>query len=263
MTLLDKATVARNFSAAAPAYDGWAAAQDRIAEGLVRLLPADLAPACIVELGCGTGLLTARLLRRFPGAALLGVDLAAGMVEACRSRFAAEPRARFSLADAEDLRVCPGRVDLVALSCAAQWFSDPAGTLRRWALALAPRGAIAAALLVRGSYAELDAAHRAAFGGPFEGLSLPCEEAARALLAGSGLEVLHAKPEVVAVSYGSAREALASFRGIGAVLDCQPGRAALGAGRVRRLLAAYAALFASGDVQVTHRVLHLVARRAA
>jgi malonyl-CoA O-methyltransferase len=257
---LDKALVSRSFSAAAGAYDGAAAAQDEIAEGLVRALPAGLAPRSIVELGCGTGLLTARLLRRFPAATLLGLDLAEGMIEVCRLRLGAEPRARLLVADAEDPRACAGPVDLVATSCVAQWFADPEGTLRRWGAALAPGGLVAAALLVRGSYPELDAAHRAAFGAPFGGLAFPAEDEVLALVRRAGLLALRAEPAVAGVAYGSARDALASFRGLGAVLRGQPGRGALGAGRTRRLLAAYEAL---GAPRVTHRVLHVVARRAA
>lgn len=258
---LDKAAVSRNFSAAALAYDGAAAAQDEIAEGLVRRLPGRFAPATVVELGCGTGLLSGRLLRRFPAASLLGIDLAPGMIEACRRRFAGEPRARFAVADAEDPGACAGPVDLVAASCAAQWFADAEGTFRRWGRALAPGGFVAAALLVRGSYPELQAAHRAALGAPFPGLVLPGAEEALDLLERAGLAPVLADPDAVAVRYRSAREALASFRDLGAVLRGQPDRAALGAGAARRLLGAYEAHCGPGGARVTHRVLHVLARR--
>ena len=258
---LDKAAISRNFSAAAAAYDGWATAQDEIAAGLVRRLPEGLSPAAVVELGCGTGLLSGRLLARFPVARLLGLDLAAGMVDACRRRFAGDPRARFAVADAEDPRACAGPVDLVATSCAAQWFSEPARTFRRWARALAPEGVLAASLLVRGSYPELDEAHRAALGTPFPGLALPSEDEAVALFGCAGLALVAAEAAVVAVPYRSARQALGSFRGLGAILRGQPDRDALGAGRARKLLAAYEALAAAGGARVTHRVVHAIARR--
>jgi malonyl-CoA O-methyltransferase len=258
---LDKAAVSRNFSSAAGGYDEAAAAQDEIAERLVRALPLDLSPTHLVELGCGTGLLAARLLRRFPAASLRGLDLAGGMIEACQRRFAAEPRARFEVADAEDPRACAGPVDLVAASCSAQWFVDPEGTLRRWGRALAPGGLVAAALLVRGSYAELDAAHRAAHGAPFAGLAFPAEEEVPALLRRAGLSPRSIEADSVAVGYRSARDALASFRGIGAVLRGQPGRG-LGAGGARRLLAAYERLSGPGGARVTHRVVWAVSERA-
>ena len=262
MAAPDKGAISRNFTAAALAYDAAATAQDRIAEGLVQRLPAGLAPARIVDLGCGTGRLGERLLRRYPGATLLGLDLAEGMVDACRRRFAQDPRARFVVADAEDPAACAGPADLVTTSCAAQWFADPEGTFRRWGRALAPGGVLAAALLVRGSYRELDAAHLAAFGTPFPGLPFPAEDEVAALLGRAGLAVLRAEASLVEVPYPSARDALGSFRGIGAVLRGQPGRAALGAGAARRLLAAYEALCGPGGARVSHRVLHAVARVA-
>jgi malonyl-CoA O-methyltransferase len=184
------------------------------------------------------------------------------MVDACRRRFADERRARFAVADAEDPRACAAPADLVATSCTAQWFADPAGTFRRWAAALAPGGHLAASLLVRGSYPELDAAHRASSGGPFFGLALPSEDAAAAFLAAAGLALVAAEAEVVAVPYRTAREALGSFRGLGAVVSGQPGRASLGAGRTRRLLAAYEAVCGPAGPRVTHRVLHAVGRRS-
>jgi malonyl-CoA O-methyltransferase len=257
---IDKAAVSRNFSAAAPAYDAWAGAQDRIAEDLVARLPPGLAPARVVELGCGTGLLTTRLLRRFPAATVLGLDLAEGMVEACRRRFHGEPRARFEVADAEDPRAARP-ADLVALSCTAQWFADPETTLRGWAGALRPGGSVAAALLVHGSYAELSAAYREAFGVPFPGLALPSVDEALALLGRARLVRVRAEGVEVVARHASARDALASFRGLGAVLRDQPGRTVLGAGRARRLLAALARGPGAGG-RLTHRVLHAVARRA-
>ena len=258
----DKGAVARNFSAAACAYDGAAAAQAEIADGLLRCLPPAFAPRRIVDLGCGTGRLAARLLRRWPGAKLLGVDLADGMIDACRRRFTGDPRARFIVADAEDPVACAGPVDLVTTSCAVQWFADPEGTLRRWGRVLAPGGVIAAALLVHGSYPEMAAAHRAAFGTPFHGLAFPSEDDAVALFGRAGLSLDCAEPSAVAVAYPSARDALASFRGIGAVLRGQPGRRPLGAGGTRRLIAAYEALCGPQGALVTHRVLSVVARAA-
>jgi len=260
---LDKAEISRSFSAAAGGYDGWAVAQDGLAGGLVRRLPAGIVAATVVELGCGTGLLSRRLLARLPAAIFLGLDLAPGMIDACRRTFAEERRARFETADVEDPRACRSPVDLVATSCSAQWFAEPAATLRRWGGALAPGGHLAATVLVRGSYPELEAAHREAFAAPFPGLALPAEEEAAALLAGAGLDLVAAEAETVTVRYRSAREALASFRGIGAELRGQPGRCALGAGRTRRLLAAYEACADAGGPAITHRAVHAIARRAA
>jgi malonyl-CoA O-methyltransferase len=141
-----------------------------------------------------------------------------------------------------------------------QWFNDLSGTLLRWRRALAPGGLVAAALLVRGSYPELDAAHEAAAGAPFPGLSFLPEEDVPAILAAAELAPVSLDSDCIAVRYHSARDALASFRAIGAVLSGHRGRGALGAGEVRRMLAAYERFCGAGGARVSHRVVWVLAR---
>jgi len=256
---LDKAALSRSFSAAAPDYDAWAQAQDAIAGALVMRLPGEFDPSRIVDLGCGTGLLTGRLLERFPSANLLGVDLAPGMIEACRRRFAGIARARFLASDVEKMASRPEEFDLVALSCAAQWFVEPEETLGRWREALTPGGLLAGAFLLDGSFGEFERAHHEAVGCAFDGLTLPDEAKVLRLCTAAGLSALRTEAAAVVGEYASAREALKSFRKIGAVFRGQPGRAPLGVGLARRLLAAYE-LRSARPVAVTYRVLYVLAR---
>jgi malonyl-CoA O-methyltransferase len=254
---IDKHAVARNFSDAAGSYDGWASAQAGIAEALVRRLPPGIAPDRIADLGCGTGLLSARLLARYPEASLVGVDLAEGMVAHCRARAIGGARAAFRAGDAEDPAALPRGADLIASSCAVQWFADLPSTLAHWASALPPGGVLALAALVRGAFPELDAAHAAVFGSPFPGLDFPPADALAATLREAGLALRTAERVEVASEHDDAREALRSFRKIGARV---PGRAPLGHGGLRRLLAALDRhRNAAGRVTLTHRAVILVA----
>jgi malonyl-CoA O-methyltransferase len=150
---VDKDALAQQFSAAAERYDVWAKAQAEIAARLMQHIPAELSPALIVDLGCGTGLLSAHLLERYAAASLVGIDLAGGMVNHCCNSFQAEttraatsalqPRARFVLGDVEDRASLVPQAGLVASSCVAQWFADLPATVCMWAKALAPAGAMA------------------------------------------------------------------------------------------------------------------------
>jgi SAM-dependent methyltransferase len=64
----------------------------------------------ILEIGCGHGRWTRYLIRLCDR--LIGVDLTARCVEACRERFAGEPRASFHKNDGKSLAVVPdGEVD--------------------------------------------------------------------------------------------------------------------------------------------------------
>lgn len=88
----------------------------------------DLAPQRILELGCGTGRLTARLRQHWPQAEIQAIDVAESMLPIARERV---PDAHFILADAESYAPV-GQFDLVISNATAQWFADPAGSLARF-----------------------------------------------------------------------------------------------------------------------------------
>jgi malonyl-CoA O-methyltransferase len=256
---IDKDAVARNFSEAAGSYDRWASAQAAIADALVARLPAGFDPARIADLGCGTGMLSVRLLARYPDAALVGIDLAEGMIAHCRARRTGGDRATFRVGDAEDPASLPGGVDLVASSCAVQWFVDLPRAIRAWAATLRPGGILALAALVRGTFPELAAAHAAAFGAPFPGLDFPDPGTLADAVRAAGLRILSADPVTRVSMHADAREAFRSFRKIGARV---PGRAPLGHGEMRRLIAAMTREGdVSGEVALTHHALVIVAEK--
>jgi malonyl-CoA O-methyltransferase len=258
----DKSAVAQSFSGAARRYDSWATAQARVAVELARDLPPDARPTRMVDLGCGTGLLSDELVRRYPTASLLGIDLAPGMIDHCRRRWAEEPRARFVVGDAEDPRVVVPDVDLVASSCASQWFADPAGTIGRWAAALAPGGVLALACLIEGSFWELGAAHREALRTAPRGLAFATPDVMPGLLGRSALRIVHCQLQSLTVTYPSSGAALRSFRQIGAALSGQPGYVPLAPAQVRALLARYDRhRDGANRVPMTHRVQFVVAER--
>jgi malonyl-CoA O-methyltransferase len=249
---VNKLAIASNFSMVAQGYDAWATAQAEIARGLVARLPSAFAPRMMVDLGCGTGLLSSLLVERFPEAELLGLDIAEGMIEVCRRRWEGNARTRFVVADAEE----PSQVrpaDLVASSCTTQWFDRPAETLRMWIDALASGGILDCAVLLRGSFAELEAAYREAVGTPFSGLPLWDADVAPQIAEAAGLRIHCTDVENITAQYSSARAALRSFRRIGAMLRGQPDYKPLDVAHARRLVKCY------GIATVTHRVQYLVA----
>ncbi|WP_027368529.1 methyltransferase domain-containing protein [Desulfocurvibacter africanus] len=256
-----KSALARNFSGAAKHYDAWATAQAEIASGLAHRMDRR-EPALMVDLGCGTGLLSALLLERYPKASLVGLDLAEGMAEACRKRWNGLDRARFVVGDAEDPACLVRGADLVACSCVAQWFSNPTGTLRMWGEALAPGGIMACAFLIQGSFVELESAYHQALQARFQGLRLWKAETAHDIGKAAGLRVLHCEEESILAGYDSARAALRSYKHIGAVFQGQPGHRPLGPAQMRRLLACYEQQADSqGRVTVTHRVQYFIAEK--
>ena len=148
------------FDGAADSYDSEARLQRLLARrlgALVSKLPLRENPR-MLELGCGTGLLTRELLRRNPSASLLATDLAPGMVGACRKRVGglaetAQGCVQFAVMDGEALSI-DGRFDLIAAGMVAQWFSRPVDGLRAAARALEPEGYLVFSLLGAGTFRE-------------------------------------------------------------------------------------------------------------
>jgi len=95
----------------------------------------------ILDIGAGTGLLSALLLEKYPRATLTLIDISEKMLQVARERFAENPRVRFVVADysREEL---PGTYDLVcsALSIHHLEHDDKRRLFRRIYNALNPGG---------------------------------------------------------------------------------------------------------------------------
>ncbi|MGH3310319.1 MAG: class I SAM-dependent methyltransferase [Streptomyces sp.] len=84
----------------------------------------------VLDLACGTGSITDRLLRRFPAAQSTGVDLDPALLTIARGHFVADSRAEFVTADLSDpgwVRKLPHRsYDAVLTATALHWLRTDA-----------------------------------------------------------------------------------------------------------------------------------------
>src|SRR6266498_2367391 len=99
--------------------------------GLAEVGPSD----DVLDVGCGTGALLARL-RAATTRRVVGVDPSARMIDEARK---AAPGAELARMAAEELAY-DSEFDLVVSNSALQWFRDPAGALLRFRRALRPGG---------------------------------------------------------------------------------------------------------------------------
>ncbi len=125
---VDPRAVRRAFARAAPTYDAAAALQREIAARMAQRLDyVKAVPAHILDAGCGTGEALGELAARYPGARLLGLDVAPPMLALARAR-AHTTRAVLRRLLGPVLRRSPGRApafvcgDLSALPLAAVTF---------------------------------------------------------------------------------------------------------------------------------------------
>ena len=99
-------------------------------------------PSVVVDLGCGTGQLTHRLIRMFPAATIVGVDLSEGMLTQAGRRLSVLGNGARHLvrADAQQLPFAVSSVDVVVCTESFHWYRDQAEALSELARVLHPGG---------------------------------------------------------------------------------------------------------------------------
>lgn len=122
----------------ADAYDAISAPQRRWAMEVVERLRGSVAPdATILDVGCGTGAVTERLLELVPDGRVLAIDASQTMVDAAARRLGA--RAGVWRADALDVEVAVP-VDVVFSNSVLHWVRDHDRLWRHLASVLRPGG---------------------------------------------------------------------------------------------------------------------------
>jgi SAM-dependent methyltransferase len=94
-------------------------------------------PRSVLDVGCGTGEITARLGELFPEASLTGIDLEESHLERARDRY---PRARFEKGDALALHFGDGQFDLAVCRHLLQAVPDPRRVVQEMVRVLRPGG---------------------------------------------------------------------------------------------------------------------------
>ncbi len=141
------------FGAQAACYEDHAGLQRDVARRLAALLPELKAPR-VLELGCGTGLLSRHLVARYPDGQFVLTDAAPAMIGECRRNLARTcARVTYEVMDA-DAAGGHGDLDLIVTSMTLHWLRDPVASLERLRTRLAPGGVLLFATLGPDSFAE-------------------------------------------------------------------------------------------------------------
>jgi malonyl-CoA O-methyltransferase len=148
------AEIAASFGARAQSYERHAGLQRAVADRLARLLPDREGPN-VLELGCGTGLLSRHLVARYPEGRFVLSDAAPAMIAECRRNLAGAGSARISF-EVMDAGEAGGHadLDLIVSSMTLHWLADPVASLERLKRLLAPGGVLLYATLGPDSFAE-------------------------------------------------------------------------------------------------------------
>lgn len=167
------------------------------AERLIAAMP-DLPYARVLDVGCGTGIGSLAMTRRFASVReITAIDPSAGMLSEFRSKMNDVPGVDITLTEAGiDAAVVPdGAFDAAIMTMSFHWFPRKSDATRRVARALAPGGIFAAVLPgegvdeeFRSLLARVEPPHTA-FLGSFQAAPRSLRHM-DAYLAGAGLEIL-------------------------------------------------------------------------
>lgn len=150
-----KARITRAFDRADD-YDTHAIIQRKVVDRLaqrISALPIDpAAPA--LEIGCGTGFLTERLLETWPDLPLTISDIAPVMLDRVRALIGERPNISYACMDGERLDIAPDSLGLIASSLAFQWFETPEESVCQMIETLRTGGWLVFSTLVAGSFRE-------------------------------------------------------------------------------------------------------------
>lgn len=151
--MTDKELVRKRFSGAAGSYDGEAVVQREAARELAALVSSHVPPAFrdrILEIGCGTGLLTAEIAERFSPEMLYLNDICPEL-ESMTSHVA---NSEFLPGDAEEIPF-PENIGLILSGSVLQWFDDPEGFFRKCHSCLRDGGYLAFSTFGPGNLREI------------------------------------------------------------------------------------------------------------
>ena len=169
----NKSLIAKRFGRCAPQYESVTPVQKQMAEHLVDRVErwfGSGSPPKILELGCGCGRLTRKLVERFPDARVTAIDLAPEMIARAAASISGPA---FGVADAETFwETTDQKYDLIISNATVQWFETPKTTLKAYQEMLTDNGLLAVGTFANGTFKELQAAFTAAY----KQLGLPAAE---------------------------------------------------------------------------------------
>jgi malonyl-CoA O-methyltransferase len=205
----DKAVAAR-FSAAARSYAASVDIQVVAADMAARLLAGMPDPDRVLEVGCGTGLLTRRLRERWPAAEIWAVDISPAMISQARRALPDDGRTNWRVADASSFDA-GHRFPVVASSSSLHWMSPLPELFSHLAGIMTKGGRLAFTMMLAGSLRELREARAAVAPGKRAPARLPLRDEVLDALRAASFRVDHAQTEEVRIRHADAAALLSAL----------------------------------------------------
>jgi malonyl-CoA O-methyltransferase len=252
---LDTGRVRRSFDRAASTYDDAAVLHREVRDNLLQRLDLmALAPRVVVDAGAGTGHAASALIRRYPKSLVVALDASRPMLQAAGRRQRWLRRFARLCANAEQLPLADGSVDLILSNLMLQW-CDLDAVFAECRRVLAPRGLLSFTTLGPDTLRELRSAWSAVDSHTHVNQFLDMHDIGDALVrAGFASPVLDV--ERYTLSYPDVRRVAADLKATGARnATLGRSRGLTGRGRFTALTAAYESFRQDGRLPATYEVV--------
>ncbi|HMA99433.1 MAG TPA: methyltransferase domain-containing protein [Spirochaetota bacterium] len=195
---LDKTKVKNNFNRAAATYDSYTSLQQEIGRNLLGNLPADLKPRRILDIGCGTGWLTAKLADTYPDAEITAMDLADAMIRQARQQ---HKRANITYITGDvELNWPYSRYDLILSNATMQWINDLKKLYDNIIQSITPGGLFAFSVFLNNTFSRLKKLFQQ-YGQLIISHQLPAGEDIKLLLKTNDFQILYSNDKIRDISY--------------------------------------------------------------
>ncbi len=238
--MLDKNITKMHFERAAESYDGAAILQREIAKRMgQRLDYIKQQPKRVLDVGCGTGYITEDLLKRYPKADVIAVDIAHSM--SCKTQQLGSwlRKPKVICADAETLPLTEDSIDFVISSLMLQWSNDLNKVFTGFHHVLAPNGLLLFSTFgpetlteIRQSWSEVD-------NRPHTSNFADMHEIGDALLQ-AGFQDPVTDMEMITMTYANVRQLMRDIKQIGASnTDSNRSKGLMGKNKLKAFESAY------------------------
>ena len=257
--------IAQAFSQAAQTYDQVAGLQRLVADDLLARGQA-LHTGKILDIGSGTGYVSAHLASKADVMSVTGIDIAQGMLDFASSQHTHD-KLSWLLGDAQNLSsalgIRRGSFDTVVSSLAIQWCSDLVALFSGVAQSLTPTGVFHAATLGPNTLHQLKWAWAQA--DDYQHVNEFVAKQTLLAALNQHFDDVELVTKEVVLGYDTVQQLTRDLKDLGASNhNAQAAPGLTGVGRLRRMMQAYESLRdENGQLPVTYEVYFITARQAS